>query len=186
MKKNNYFITNEAVKYWKKEIKNGHFRVATEGESIYLVNGYNAFVIPNNAYIFAELVQPATLRPAPEEGRAYIWQNGNSREEAAAVTTNIVKRVLNNDAPPVKRTPLVCDSKCKGGAVRVYKLENGDCAGIDTRFDAMVDFSFSHTARMTSDRSPAVITSGDFIAVLLPVHMPELPGLIRSVAGVSE
>lgn len=183
MKKHTYFITAAATKYWKKEVKSGNLRIATSGEKIYIVNGYNAFVIPNNNYIFSELVQPATLCPAPADGSAYIWRNGKMQEDRAADTVNIVERILSANTGAVERTRFSVDA---GGdkTCRIYKLSNDSLGMIDVKYESMVDFTFSHTATMANNKAPAVFHSGEFIAVLLPVHPRSLGDWVNQLAEV--
>lgn len=183
MKKHTYFITAAAVKYWKNEVKSGNLRIATSGDKIYIVNSFNAFVIPNNNYIYSELVQPATLHPMPADGSAYIWQNGKMREDRAADTVNLVERIISANAAAVERSRFTADYG--GGEVcRIYKFSGGTLAGINVKYDAMVDFTFSHTATMASNRSPAVFRSGDFIAVLLPLNLPALGDWVNQLVEV--
>lgn len=183
MKKTRFFITAEATKYWKKEVKNGVLRVATSGEKIYIVNGYNAFVIPNNNHVFETLVQPATLRPAPEDGRAYFWSNGTMREDDAKSTVELVEKILAagvND--PVYRTQFCVDTATT--TCRIFKLNSGTLAAIDTRFDVMVDYTFSHGATMANNKAPAVFRSDDFAAILPPVNLTTLGDQVRKLAEV--
>lgn len=173
MKKANYFITAAATKYWKKEVKGGNLRIATTEEKIYILNGYNAFVIPNNKYIFADLVQPATMRPAPEVGRAHIWINGNMSEGSAKETTDIVDRILSADTAAVKRTQFTVDTT-NGDNLRIYKLESGKIVGINSKYDSMIDFRIPCTSTMATPRTPAVFVSADITAIICPVHLGKL------------
>ena len=184
MKKHTYFITAAAVKYWKKEVKSGNLRVATSGDKIYIVNGFNAFVIPNNNYIYSELVQPATLHPMPADGSAYIWQNGKMREDRAADTVNIVERILSANADTVERTRFSVDTG-NDTTCRIYKLSGGPLAMVNVNYDAMVDFTFAHTATMANNKALAVFRSGEFIAVLLPVHPRALGDWVNQLAEVN-
>jgi hypothetical protein len=172
MKKQKQFITNNAVKYWKKEVKSGRLHVATQGEKIYILNGYNAFVIPNNKYLFETLVQPATLRPAPEDGRAYIWISGEMREEPAQNTVDIVERSITAAEHEATRTPVIYEYK--ENAHRIYKLHNGDLVAINEKYDSMVDFSFSVSLKMNKRIAPLIVTHGEITAVLMPVNIESL------------
>lgn len=180
MKKGTYFITAAAVKHWKKEVKSGNLRIATSGDKIYIVNSYNAFVIPNNNYIYSELVQPASLHPAPADGIAYIWRNGEMREDRAADTVNLVERIISADAGIVERTRFSVDTS-DGKTCRIYKLSGGALAMVNADYDSMVDFTFKHAATMASDKSPAVFRSEHFTAVLLPVHPRSLGGWVSQL-----
>lgn len=183
MKKNYYPITAAAVKYWKKEVKNGNLRIATSGDKIYIVNSYNAFVIPNNNYIYSELVQPAALHPAPADGIAYIWRNSEMREERAADTINIVERILSADAGTVERTRFSVDAD-KSTTCRVYKLSDGKLAMVNTNYDSMVDLTYKHTATMANDKAPAVFRFEHFTAILLPVHPRSLGEWVNQLVEV--
>ena len=181
MKKHNYFITNEAVKYWKKEAKSGRLHVARSGDKTYIVNSYSAFVIPANPLLYENLVQPATLRPGPEDGKSQIWKNGEYYEEPATETVRMVENILSENTDTVNRTPFTMDVET--GVIRIYKLASGALAGINVKYDAMVDFSFGHTAVMANPKAPAVFRSGDFTALLLPVYKPELETWARALTG---
>lgn len=183
MKKNDFFITGNATKYWKKEVKNGRLQIATKEDKIYILNGYNAFIIPNNAFVYELLVQPATLRPAPEDGRAHIWINGIMREDSAADTINIIDRLLTAETAPVERTRWTVDAG-DDKTLRIYKRQRGDVIGIDTKYDSMVDFSFRHSGTMAGNKCPAIFTSGDFIALLLPVNNPSITDWARALLEV--
>lgn len=182
MKKSDFFITGNATKYWKKEVKNGRLQVATKDDKIYILNGYNAFVIPNNAFVYELLVQPATLRPAPENGRAHIWNNGIMREDRAEGTINIFERLLAAETAPAERTRWIVDAD-DDKTCRVYKRQRGDIVGIDTKYDSMVDFTFNHTATMAGNKCPVIITSGEFVALLMPVYLAKLGDWARDIGG---
>lgn len=184
--KNNFFVTSAATKYWKKEVKNGRLHVATQGDKIYIVNSCSAFVIPNNQYIFAELVQPATMRPAPADGAAHIWRNGDFREDTAAGTVDLVTCILNaaQDAAPVERTRFSVD--IEKDTHRVYKLTGGAAAMVNSKYDCMVDRTFRHTAKMANNKAPLILSDGEFTGILMPVHPGNLPGWIAELAAGGE
>lgn len=183
MKKNYYPITAAAVKYWKKEVKSGNLRVATSGDKIYIVNSYNAFVIPNNNYIYSELVQPATLHPAPEDGDAYIFQNGEMRKDIATRVADIVERILSADAGTVERTRFSVDTS-DGVTCRIYKLSGGNLAMVNANYDSMVDLTYKHTATMANDKAPAVFRFEHFTAVILPMHPRSLGDWVSQLTEV--
>lgn len=181
MKKASFFITSEATKYWKKEVKNGRLQVATKGDKIYILNNYNAFIIPNNPYVYAELVQPATLRPAPEDGRAFIWLHGGLREDSADDTVNIIERNIEEGTGAAERTRFTVDVET--AAYRVYKAANGQLAAVNAKYDSMVEHSFSHELTMKDQHSPAILRDGDFLALLLPCRQSRLESWARDLIG---
>lgn len=175
--KNYYFITNAAVKYWKKEVKNGNLRVATLEGQIYIVNSYNAFIIP--AGLYSAMVQPATLQAAPEEGRAYIWKNGKFSTGDAADVAAIVTRAIDPDAPNAERTAFSVDHKT--GAARIYKLEGGELAPISGEFDAMLNHDYRHTIQARSTKSAFVFKTDGITAVIMPIYYRPLNDEIKKL-----
>ena len=183
--KNFTFITKDATKYWKKEVssKKGRLQIATNGDKIYIVNSYNAFIIPNNAALYALLVQPATLMPAPEDGAAHIWINGDFRKDSAASTVSMIENTLSASGNPVSRSGFIIDGK-NNDQLRVFKLSDGSLSSINIKYDAMLDFSLPYSATMKNTKAPAVFRSGDFTGILLPVFFPELSNRVRDLLGV--
>lgn len=168
--KNYYLITKEATKYWKKAIKNDRVMVTCHDNTIYIVNGYNAFKMPANGYIWDELARPAFMVKMPEEGAAFQYFRGEKQPAVSADIVNILDRNL-QDTTPATRCPFVYDTK--DITLRLFKNDNGSISGINVKYDAMVDPSQAENIYCGGRYSPVVLKNEHFTALIMPVRMSD-------------
>lgn len=179
--KNYYLITKEATKYWKKAIKNDRVMVTCHENTIYIVNGYNAFKFPANGYIWDELARPAFMVDMPEEGAAFRYLNGEKQPGFSADIVNILDRNLENKTP-AQRTAFTFDSKEL--TLRLYKNENGSVSGVNVKYDSMVDASQAEKIYCGGRYSPVVFENEHFTALIMPVRMSGyFPDLVLDAFG---
>ena len=168
--KNYYLITKEATKYWKKAIKNDRVMVTCHGNTIYIVNGYNAFKMPANGYIWDELARPAFMVEMPEEGAAFQFLRGEKQPAVSADIVNILDRNL-QDTTPATRSPFVYDTK--DISLRLFKNDNGSISGINVKYDAMVDPEYVENIYCGGRYSPVILKNEHFTALIMPVRMSD-------------
>jgi hypothetical protein len=166
--KNYYLITKEATKYWKKAIKNDRVMITCHENTIYIVNGYNAFKMPANGYIWDELARPAFMVDMPEEGAAFQFFHG---EKQPAVSSDIVSLLDRNltEKTPAKRSAFVYESK--DVTLRLYKNENGGVTGVNVKYDAMIDPDQAKNIYCGGRYSPVILEDDFFTAFIMPVRI---------------
>ena len=175
--KNHYLITKDAVKYWKKAIKNDRVMVACQENTIYIVNGYNAFTMPAIGYIWDELARPAFMVDAPEEGAAFQFLRGEKQPAVAADVVNIFTK-FSADTTPAARSPFTFASE--NLVFRLYTNSKGSVIGINAAYDAMVDPSQAENIYCGGRYSPVVLKNEHFTALIMPVRMSyDFPGCVR-------
>ena len=174
--KNYYLITKEATKYWKKAIKNDRVMVTCHDNTIYIVNGYNAFKMPANGYIWDELARPAFMVDMPEEGAAFQFFQGNKQPAISTDIVNILDRNL-QDTTPATRSPFTYDSK--DITLRLYKNANGTITGLNVKYDAMVDPSQADSIYCGGRYSPVVLKNEHFTAFIMPVRITTLEEAVK-------
>lgn len=179
----NLFITKQAQKHWKKEIAKGHLQIAAHEDKIYLLNTYNAFIVPQNTLMYEYLIQPATLRPAPDGGEAQVWHNGTYYQAAAAETIHIIKGIMEKSSNAVTRTPFSFDDENEQ-TLRIYTLPDGQHITINQKYDAMIDHKQDCHITGSGPKSPIVFTDASelFTAILLPVLCARLDAHIQALA----
>ena len=123
--------------------------------------------------VFADLVQPATLRPAPEDGKAYKWIGGIFYEESADYTTDLIDRILTAETAGVTRTRWTVEDS-SGRTCRIYRRKRGDLIGFNTDYDNMVNWEFEPVGTMAANKAAAVWRYGEFVALLMPVYLDRL------------
>ena len=180
--KNYYLITKEATKYWKKAIKNDRVMVACKENTIYIVNGYNAFTMPANGYIWDELARPAFMVDMPEEGAAFAFFRGEKQPADGQNVVNIFTHASNNTTPAA-RSPFTIDSN-NGLSMRLYTNENGSITGINAVYDTMVDPSQAENIYCGGRYSPVILKNDHFTALIMPVRMSDtFPAQARETFG---
>lgn len=184
-KYNDFLITKEATKYWKKAIKKDRVMIAEHEGDIYIVNGYNAFKFPAAPYIWDEIARPAFMCDMPTEGKAVEYRNGKT---VPGFTPDIVK-IFNRNKETIttaaERTPFTMDFKSvhetEQKTLRIFKNGNGDITTVNSVYDALVDFSHAEKIYCNGKVSPVYIENElGFAALLLPVRHPDaMPEIIR-------
>ena len=186
-KHNDFLITKEATKYWKKAIKNDRVMIANYGGSVYIVNGYNAFKFPAAPCFWDELARPAFMAEMPEDGTAAEYWNGERRPGIAAEVVNIFKRNEETINTAAERTPFTMDHK--GVTLRIFKNGRGDITTVNIIYDSLVDFSHAEKIYCNGKVSPLYISNElGFSALLLPVRRPDnMPHMVEETfAGLLE
>ena len=171
--KTNFLITGEATKYWKKAIKNDRVMVANYDGNIYILNGFNAFKMPKNSYIWDAIARPAFMVDMPESGAAFQYWRG---EKQPAIAQEIAQKMngLLEDKTPAQRLPFVYDAPIV--KTRLYSLGAGVVIGVDAKYDSMVDITYAKNIYCKSKYSPVVIADDHFTALLMPIRMADTFG----------
>ena len=170
--KNYYLITKEAPKYWKKALKNDRIMIANFEESIYIVNGYNAFKFPAIPYLWDEIARPAFMCEMPADGTAAQYMSGERSPGCAADIANIFNRNREAMNTAAERTPFTME--CGNYITRLFKNGHGDVTVINTQYDAMVDFSQVDKLYCNGKLSPVYAENETgFAALLLPIRRPD-------------
>jgi len=166
--KNYYMITKETTKYWKKAIKNDRVMVANDGESIYIVNGYNAFKFPAMPVLWDEIARPAFMVDMPEEGAASQYNCGERQTATADDVKNVFNRALSTKTPAM-RSNFVYESE--NITLRLYKNKNGSITGVNVKYDAMIDPDQVKNIYCGGRYSPVILENDFFTALIMPVKM---------------
>ena len=169
--KNYYLITKEATKYWKKALKNDRVMIACKENTIYIVNGFNAFKMPAYVPIWDELARPAFMTECPEEGAAIEFFRGEKKPGCAQNVIDIFTKVT-GDTTPAKRSPFTVDAN-DGLTMRLYTNANGSVSGINSVYDAMVDPSQVEEIYCGGRYSPVILKNEHFTALIMPVRMAD-------------
>lgn len=165
-----YLVTKDATKYWKKAIKNDRVMVANDGESIYIVNGFNAFKLPAMPAIWDDLARQAFMENMPEPGAAFQYMSGERQTATADDVKNIFNRQL-SDKTIATRSAFTVDSGT--GTLRLYKNENGSITGINSIYDAMIDHDLVMDVYCGGRYSPVIFVNADFAALVMPCRMQD-------------
>ena len=165
--KNNYMITKEATKYWKKAIKKDRVMVTCKNNTVYIVNGYNAFKMPAISYIWDDLARPAFMVDMPAEGAAFQYFRGEKQPAISSEIVNILDRNL-SEKTEAKRSPFQFDGK--DITLRLYKNSFGSVASINASYDSMVDHSQVKSVYCGGKHCPVILNNEHFTALIMPVR----------------
>ncbi len=188
MKKgNDYLITKEATKYWKKAIKSDRVKIANYDGNIYILNGYNAFKFPAAPVYWDAVARPAFMCDMPADGDAMEYHNGQKRPDIAAEVAVIFDKCVGRQDIAAYRTQFSKDFS--GGSLRIFKNGHGDITTINVLYDCLVDFSKAEKIFCNDKISPVCVSDKyGFSALLMPVRQPhDMPQIVRNTfAGLLE
>lgn len=166
--KNKYMLTKEVTKYWKKAIKTDTVMVTRCDDKIYILNGYNAFIIPAAPIVWDDIVRPALAMEAPENGAAFQFVRGEKQAVTQADIINIIEKNT-QDKTPAMRTPFTYDTA--NGSLRLYKNANDTLSAVSTKYDAMIDYALADNVYCGGRYAPVVFEAAYFTALLMPVKI---------------
>jgi hypothetical protein len=161
-------ITKETTKYWKKAIKNDRVMITNDGESVYILNGFNAFKFPAMPLLWDEIARPAFMVDMPEEGNAFMYFCGKKQP---AIHSDIIKLFENvtKDKTPATRSAFTYEGK--DVSLRLYKNANGSVTGINIKYDAMINPEQVKNIYCGGRYSPVILENEHFTALIMPVRM---------------
>lgn len=166
--KNRYMLTKEVTKYWKKAIQTDAVMVTRRDDKIYILNGYNAFIIPALPVVWDEIVRPALAMEMPENNAAFQFVKGEKQAAVQADIINIIEKCT-QDKTPAMRTPFTYDAA--NGSLRLYKNANDALTAVSTKYDAMIDYALADNIYCGGRCSPVVFETICFTALLMPVRI---------------
>lgn len=168
--KTNYLITGEATKYWKKAIKSDRVMIANKSEHIYILNGYNAFKFPAKPFLWDAIARAAFMVDMPGSDSAFQYYNG---EKQFATVDDVAQRIeqIIEDRTPAQRLPFCWDAPfC---TTRLYSINNGEIAGVNVKYDAMVNIELAKKVYCKGRYAPVVIADDYITAILMPVRLDD-------------
>ena len=153
-------------KVLKDAIKGPVFAVVGDDEHVTVVTMHALWDVPRSQY--AELVQPVTLKDAPEPGEAH--QSGTRAAKTWEEWRQLIRGTYGNDGPAVI-TDFVADTAGRDTvmtpAMRIFATDNGPIA-IDERFIRAIDVDVAGFQR---GGGGIVAGNSSIRCLLMPVSM---------------